>query len=205
MNIPEILQVLKERGVTITVSGDRLKLVPGSRVPAEMAETLRAHKAEVLEYLRDAISKVLVNLSDLGLQVSQPHVPTAPDLLAWGSELAEQKLVLPERVSYVEAPLRTITTERVSWYAALYLKTISYARLNQRTGGWGRFTPEWWKEQEHQALGALAALREALEKRESAEGDGNGYRQSPLQHHQPVGNEAPGCRPPDGSPGLGAM
>ena len=34
-------------------------------------------------------------------------------LLAWASEMAEQCLTLPERIVFVEAPLRTITTERV--------------------------------------------------------------------------------------------
>ena len=123
---------------------------------------------------RAEASQVQVDFSALGLKVDEPHIPTIPDLLAWASELGEQNLVLPARVTYVEAPLRTITTERVSWYATLHLRTISHARLNQRNGGWGQFTPKWWKEQEEQALGALIALREAIQREESAVGDGNG-------------------------------
>ena len=105
------------------------------------------------------------------LKVNQPHIPTTVDLLPWASELAEQDLVLPERVSFVEAPKRTVTTERVSWYAVHYLKTISCARIQQQTGGWGLWTPEWWREREQEALGSLAALRKALEKHEQPEDD----------------------------------
>ncbi len=36
------------------------------------------------------------------------------------------------------------------------------------TGGWGRFTPEWWTEMEVQALQALAALKAATDEVEAA-------------------------------------
>ena len=84
-------------------------------------------------------------------------------LLAWASELAEQDVVLPEPISYIEAPRRTVTTEEVSRYAARYLWTIGYSRLQQETGGWGRWTPEWWTGVEDEAVGALAGLRSALD------------------------------------------
>ena len=90
-------------------------------------------------------------------------------LLAWAAQLAEQDVVLTSTVSYVEAPMRTITTERVSWYATHYLRTIAHARLQQQTGGWRPWTPEWWREREEEALGALAALRVALGERMRAE------------------------------------
>jgi hypothetical protein len=51
MDIPALLDTLKTHGITVTVNGDRLKLVPGSRVPQGLADTLRAHKAEVMDYL----------------------------------------------------------------------------------------------------------------------------------------------------------
>ncbi len=84
-------------------------------------------------------------------------------LLGWASELAEQELVLTQAVCYVEAPLRTVTTYRVSWYAAHYLKTISTARLQQKIGGWKPWTPKWWAEREAEALQALHSIRAAME------------------------------------------
>jgi hypothetical protein len=102
----------------------------------------------------------------LAKKLRTPVEPVPPDtehLLAWASEIAQQDLVLPMPVRYLEAPLRTVTTHRVSYYANLYLREISYARLQQRTGGWGRFTSEWFKEQERGAIQALAALREAIQ------------------------------------------
>ncbi len=85
-------------------------------------------------------------------------------LFAWASHLSEQELVLANPVSYAEGELLTVTTVRISFYAAQYLGTISYARLQQETGGWGMFKREWWSARERQALGALANLRQALEK-----------------------------------------
>jgi len=103
------------------------------------------------------------------LRVNEPCTPTTPDLLAWASELAEQNLVLEKPVSFVEAPLRTLTTKHVSEKVTHYLRVISYARLQQRTGGMGRFKPPWWKEREEEALGALSALREAMEGQQEKE------------------------------------
>ena len=88
-------------------------------------------------------------------------------LLAWAAEVAEEGVELQWKVSYIEAPLRKVTTDRVSWYAGHYLTTIAQARLSLATGGWGRWAPQWWKEREDEALGALRALRSALEEQES--------------------------------------
>jgi hypothetical protein len=85
------------------------------------------------------------------------------ELLAWASELAEQEVVLPKPLTYVEAPLRTITTKHISRYAAIYLRSLLLAQSNKRTGGWGTFTHAWWQRQEQEALQALLALREAMQ------------------------------------------
>ena len=107
------------------------------------------------------------DLSHLYSTYNGPNIPKPEDLLPWASELSERELVLKTRVSFVETPLRTITTERVSFYAALYLKTIAMARSNQDPDlCWGIYTPEWWKQQEQQALDALSGLRSALEQRD---------------------------------------
>ena len=96
-----------------------------------------------------------------------PHIPKTRDLLPWASELAEQDLVLSAGISFVETPLRTITTEQVSYFAALYLKTIVRAQSYQHPDRcWGIYTPEWWKQQEQQAFDALAGLKIALEQRD---------------------------------------
>ena len=99
MDIPALLDNLDMQGITLTVNGDRLKLVPGSRVSQDLAETLRAHKTEVMEYLRGEAAQVATELSNLHLKVVEPHVPSTPELLPWASELAEQDLVFPFHVS----------------------------------------------------------------------------------------------------------
>ena len=83
--------------------------------------------------------------------------------------LANTEQVFKSPVTYMEVPLRTVCTTRVSSYAAYYLKTISRARLQQQTGGWPPWTPQWWKEREEEALGALASLRDAVEIQASEE------------------------------------
>ena len=93
-------------------------------------------------------------------------------LLAWAAELAEQELVLPDPVSHAERPFRAITTQRVSECATIYLREISPGHTYRRTGCWGHFTPEWWWDREQEALGALAALREAKAIREKVDGSG---------------------------------
>ena len=61
----------------------------------------------------------------------------------------------------------TVNTNVVCFQCGHYLTTIAQARLSVATGGWGRWTPQWWKEREDEALGALRALRGALEEQES--------------------------------------
>jgi hypothetical protein len=90
-------------------------------------------------------------------------------LLAWASELAEKGTILAEPVTFIEAPLRRISTIRVSHHASIHLRTVTMARTNQVTGGWGKFTREWWREQEQAALNASAALRNAMEGQSSQE------------------------------------
>ena len=53
-------------------------------------------------------------------------------------------------------------SEGYLWCAAQYLRTISYAKLQQSMGGWGQWIPEWWRKREEEAVGTLAALRKAI-------------------------------------------
>ena len=47
--------------------------------------------------------------------------------------------------------------------AARYLRTTSCARPQQSTGGWVQWTPEQWEKREAETLGALKAIRKAME------------------------------------------
>ena len=85
------------------------------------------------------------------------------ELLSWAAQVSEQEMVLAKPVHYVEAALRTVTTIRVSWYAAHYLATISHARFERQYGSFGSWTPQWWGEREQEAIVALGNLRQVLE------------------------------------------
>ena len=52
MNVQAVLDRLESQGVTITVTGDQVKLEPGSRVPSDLVEQLKHHKKEVVAFLR---------------------------------------------------------------------------------------------------------------------------------------------------------
>ncbi len=51
MDVAGILERLKHQGVAVTVNGDRIKLVPGSMVPPDIASALKEHKSEFLDFL----------------------------------------------------------------------------------------------------------------------------------------------------------
>ena len=150
LDAASIVREVEERGIRLSVVDDKIRYSPKSQTPEELLDALKAHKVEVLAYLS-------------GRSVDPSSDDTAA-LLAWASELADRELVLCRPLEYVEAPLRKVRTERVSWYATHYLKTIGFARMNQETGGWGTWPPDWWKDRENDALEALRGLRRALEK-----------------------------------------
>jgi len=52
MDVPGILDQLKGYGVTVSVTDNCIRLVPGSRVPSDVVKALREHKSEVLDYLK---------------------------------------------------------------------------------------------------------------------------------------------------------
>ncbi|HZA24314.1 MAG TPA: hypothetical protein VFA32_17220 [Dehalococcoidia bacterium] len=151
--VHELVQQAQELGALFRVEGERVTVGGPSPLPSDLLEKLRDHKAELIEYL-SAERRESRSLSDL-------------NLLAWASELAQSGVVLTEPVTFIEAPLRPIRTVRVSHHASIHLRTVAMARTNQITGGWGRFTREWWRGQERAALHALSALREAMEEQHS--------------------------------------
>lgn len=52
MEVKELLVRLTEHGVSVSIDDDHLRLVPGSRVRSDLAETVREHKPELMEYLK---------------------------------------------------------------------------------------------------------------------------------------------------------
>ena len=83
-------------------------------------------------------------------------------LMLWASELGQADKTLAIPITYRETPLRPITTTQVSQSIRRYLKTVASAAIHRATGGWGRFTPEWWAEQANEAIDALKALQSAM-------------------------------------------
>jgi hypothetical protein len=151
LDVATIVAECEKLGVSLLSDGGNLRVRPWTSVPPQLQRTLREHKDRVLSHLE----AVAVTLAE---EVSS--------LLGWASALAESGLLLGEPVRFTEAPLRSITTERVSYYAAGYLRVITRARLQQRTGGTGRFLPPWWREREQDALYALGQLKLAMETRQ---------------------------------------
>ena len=151
MQAEAIIERARSLGISLSAVGDRIQYTPKSLAPKEFVDELREHKPEVLVHLRHQETECALETEGL---------------LAWACELAEHDMVLPDPISYTEASLRTVTTTRISWYARQYLNTISFARLQQQTGGWGRWTGRWWKERESEALGALQALRVTMQKQD---------------------------------------
>lgn len=147
-----IFEAARGHGITLSVVGDRIRYSPKSKTPEKLLELIRAHKGELLTYLASPT----------------PGAGAVVDsgLLAWAAELAEQDIELVAPIEFTEAPLRTVTTLRVSYYASHYLKTIAHVRVHRSSGGFGSWTPSWWDEQEMEALDALKALREAVDMHE---------------------------------------
>ena len=142
-----ILKRLGELGISARASGDKLRVEPGSKVPPELVPEIRRYKQEIL-----------------GLLASASVDDGAPNrLLAWAAQAAETGMVLQQPVQFLETPLRSFSTTEVGRYCREKLRFLSLARSNRATGGWGRFTPEWWQEMEAEALHALDALKTATE------------------------------------------
>jgi hypothetical protein len=139
----------EKRGASFRVNNGHVEVLGMENLPNELVSELRDCKAELLRHLMSTLAQMTTE------EISGP--------LSWASELSEQELVLADSVSFVEAPLRNVTTTRVSWYAAHYLRTINFSLGQQETGGWGNWTPEWWRERQQEAVTALANLKDALD------------------------------------------
>ena len=52
MDAIEVLDRLHDLGVTVQVNGPKVRLEPASKVPADLLNEVRAHKAEIIQELR---------------------------------------------------------------------------------------------------------------------------------------------------------
>ena len=155
MNTDELLREARARGATFQVIEEsRLRIRAPSPLPEDLMAELRQHKATILSLLAGETT------TNLPARVGQEDIDC---LLAWAAQAAETGLTLREPVRFLESPLRPYTTDEVGRYCRDQLKYLSLARSNRVTGGWGRFTPEWWQEMETKVLQALSALKAATE------------------------------------------
>ena len=149
MAAQEVLRQLDFLGVSVRTDGYNIIVNPASLVPPELKTEIRECKGAILALL----------------ELLAPGCDDATGtLLAWAAHAAEVGLTLLEPVRFLETPLRPYTTAEVGRYCREQLTAIAMARSNRVTGGWGRFTPEWWSEIEANSIGALARLKVAFDK-----------------------------------------
>ena len=155
MTAEELLRQVRARGATFqVVEESRLKVRASSPLPDGMMEELRQHKTAILALLADGPP------ANALAAVSQDETAI---LLAWAAHAAETGITLLEPVHFLETPLRPYTTAEVGRYCRDRLRCLAVARSNKVTGGWGRFTPEWWSEMEAQSIQALTALKATID------------------------------------------
>lgn len=141
----ELLDRATKLGAQIWVDAGCLEVEVPTDFPEALVYELRTAKPELITLL------------------AEPEPPSdEPGLLAWAAELAEGDLELDEPVRFVESPLRVVTTKGVSRYVRKVLRTLSYTKANEATGGWEGRPPGWWIERTKESVVALAALREAV-------------------------------------------
>ena len=155
MNTDELLRQARTRGATFQVIEEgRLRVQAPSPLPEDLMAELRQHKTRILSLLAGETA------ASMPKEMGQEDIDR---LLAWAAHAAEAGVTLPGGVQFWETSLRQITTAQVGRYCRNQLKYLSLARSNRATGGWGRFTPEWWQDMEARALQALSALNAAMD------------------------------------------
>jgi len=151
----ELLRQVRARGATFQILEEsRLKVRASSPLPDGMMEELRQHKTAILALLAD---------EPPATALSEVNRGETAKLLAWAAHAAETAITLLEPVHFLETPLRPYTTAEVGRYCRDRLRCLAMARSNKVTGGWGRFTPEWWSEMEAQSIQALTALKATID------------------------------------------
>ena len=146
MTAEELLKEARSLGADFQVlESGGIKVQAAAPLPDDLMRELRDQKAAVAALL------------------TAPGRKDTGALLAWSAQAAETGLVLPDSVRFREAPLRPYTTAEVGRYCRDQLKVIFMARSNRVTGGWGWITPEWWIDMESMAIGALTAVKSAVD------------------------------------------
>lgn len=119
MDASAILKRLSDLGVLATVAGDRLHLRPGSRVPAELVQDLRAHKEQIMVLLRGYHLKYL-DAQATGSEIEEiaEKVRTEGYVLLWSSAVHDlvafyrdgwsRSRIPPGFVPYAEQELREL-------------------------------------------------------------------------------------------------
>jgi hypothetical protein len=72
----ELLDELQGLGFTLSAEGDRIRVTPSSRLPAELRERIRLHRAELLAAL-DGPARFIVSERGEALDVTDAHGPPA--------------------------------------------------------------------------------------------------------------------------------
>ena len=152
MDAVAVISECASRGLTLQPDGDALVVRPSALLDDELRAAIRTNKVEVLTRLREKQCTLLV----------------------WAKDIALEGLTLPTPITFKESPPVSVTTDRVSFYAAKYLTTIVTARTAQETGGWGQFAATWHRGCEREALAALQALRDAIDTAEEVPGGHDG-------------------------------
>jgi hypothetical protein len=91
MRPEDLLAEVKARGVVLRAEGDRLRFRPIHRVPPELREELRQHKAQIIEFLHSAR-------------------PTLSDVFPEGVRPVRQPVATEE---LLQMPLRTFAGARI--------------------------------------------------------------------------------------------
>lgn len=71
MGTLQILEELRQRGVKVAAAGDRLRLYPADRVPADLVAELRQRKAEVLQALAKPTVRARVRGQDATIETAR--------------------------------------------------------------------------------------------------------------------------------------
>ena len=119
MDAAAILDRLRDLGISVEVADDRLRLAPGSRVPPELVDELKAHKQEIILALKGYRQKYPDSeVTDPELDEIAERVHTDGYILLWSNTLqdlvafyrdeADKAAIPPGFVPYRLAELREL-------------------------------------------------------------------------------------------------
>jgi len=134
-----ILDRLHSLGIRVTVSGDRLRLEPGSMVPLELVEELKAHKQDIVPVLRgyrlkyDGPQASTKELEEIETRVaSEGYIllwsHTLRDLVAFYKSEADRERIPSGFVAYSDQELRELFGERKTPLSEHSLRLIHEAK-----------------------------------------------------------------------------